>query len=358
MLERFPRRTPWILIGALTLLAAAAPGDAQRRPEKASPAPSGDPYAEYVWPPPPDTPRIRLEAVLSGRIDVEGESKIGRFLIGASPQGAFDKLRKPYAVAFDPQGRILVTDWQTGALLRFDLEGRKLDVLGTQGALRLKRPMGLDVAADGTIFVADLGQAKVLAFGPDGKLAAAFGKGGELTNPTDVAVAPDGRRIFVVDSKAHRIVIFDRATAEKSGEFGRAGEKDGEFAFPTALAFTGDGNLLVVDQINARVQLVSPDGEYLDAFGSRGVGFGEFVRPKDVAVDEVGFIYVIDNAFNNVQIFDSDFALLTFVGEAGQTPGRFAGASGVAVKGDRFAVVDQLGGRLQLFRFVVPKTAE
>ena len=56
--------------------------------------------------------------------------------------------------------------------------------------------------------------------------------------------------------------------------------------------------------------------------------------------------------------FPRALALLTFVGEAGQTPGHFAGASGVAVKGDRFAVVDQLGGRLQLFRFVVPKTAE
>jgi len=353
-----PRRALLILLGAVALTTSTAPIGAGQRTGPQVDESAADPYADKVWPPPPDTARIRLETVISGRIDVEGESKVGRFLIGVSPQGPYDVLRKPHAVAFDPEGRVLVTDWQSGALLRFDLEGHRLDVLGTKGSLTLRRPMGLDVASDGTIFVADNGQAKVLAFRPDGKLVGAFGKAGELVNPTDVAVAPDGRAIFVADSKEHRIVVFDRASAEKLREFGRGGEGDGEFAFPTSLAFTGDGNLLVVDQINARVQLVTPAGEYLDQFGRRGVGFGEFVRPKDVAVDEVGFIYVVDNAFNNVQLFDADFSLLTFVGEGGVGPGQFAGASGIAVQGDRFAVVDQLGRRLQLFRFVVPKAAD
>ena len=96
-------------------------------------------------------------------------------------------------------------------------------------------------------------------------------------------------------------------------------------------------------------------GDYLDQFGSRGIGFGNFVRPKDIAVDEVGFVYVTDNAFNNFQLFDFDFTLLTFVGAGGRGPGQFQGASGIAVQGNQIAVVDLLGARLQLFRFVVPK---
>ena len=54
--------------------------------------------------------------------------------------------------------------------------------------------------------------------------------------------------------------------------------------------------------------------------------------------------------------FDADFSLLTFVGETGQGPGRFYGASGIAVRGEEFAVVDQLGKRVQLFRFIAPKS--
>ncbi len=111
----------------------------------------------------------------------------------------------------------------------------------------------------------------------------------------------------------------------------------------------------MVDQINARVQVFDAQGEFLDTFGSLGVGFGSFARPKDVAVDEAGLIYVTDNAFNNVQLFDADFTLLTFVGAGGLGPGQFRGASGVAVRGGEFAVVDQLGRRLQVFRFIEPK---
>ena len=159
----------------------------------------------------------------------------------------------------------------------------------------------------------------------------------------------------MADSKAHQILIFDAATAKVLASFGRRGEGEGEFSFPTSLAFDPEGNLLVVDQINSRVQLLTPDGEYLDHVGGLGVTFGNFVRPKDVAVDEVGFIYVTDNAFNNFQLFDADFTLLTFVGEGGQGPGRFHGASGIAVRGDEIAVVDQLGRRVQVFRFLVPK---
>jgi hypothetical protein len=77
-----------------------------------------------------------------------------------------------------------------------------------------------------------------------------------------------------------------------------------------------------------------------------------------VAVDRRGFIYVTDNAFNNVQLFDADFQLLTFVGSGGRGPGTFWGASGVGVRGDEFAVVDQLGHRLQLFRFLETVTGE
>ena len=82
------------------------------------------------------------------------------------------------------------------------------------------------------------------------------------------------------------------------------------------------------------------------------------VRPKDVAIDELDLAYVTDAAFNNVQVFDPDYGLLTFVGSGGGEPGQFRIASGVAVHGDRFAVVDQLNRRVQVFRFIVPKDAE
>ena len=88
------------------------------------------------------------------------------------------------------------------------------------------------------------------------------------------------------------------------------------------------------------------------------MGFANFVRPKDLAIDEMDIVYVTDAAFSNVQIFSPDYRLLTFVGSGGDQPGHFQIASGVAAHGDRFAVVDQLNRRVQVFRFIVPKDAE
>lgn len=346
------------LLLALAVVAAAAETGWAEKGRKKKKDRDEDPYAEYVWPAPPDEPRIKLDAVITGRSDVEAKSKLRRALLGASGDNPYEKLNKPFAAAFDSQGRLLVTDSGLGALLRFDREGEVMDVFGTKGAVRLKVPLGIGMGPGDVAYVADVGVTKVLAFDPEGKLRAVYGRAGELINPTDAALSPDGERLWVSDSKAHALVIFDAAGAERITTIGNRGEGEGEFNFPSALSFGPEGNVFVVDQLNTRVQVLDPNGEYLDEFGALGVGFGNFVRPKDVAVDEVGFIYVTDNAFNNVQIFDADFSLLTFVGEGGTDPGRFNGASGIAIRGEEFAVVEQLNQRVQVFRFLVSKTGE
>ena len=341
-----------ILVLALLFSVVSADSSPRKGKKRKGPRKAEDPYAEYLWPPPPDPPKIKLEEVLTGRVDVETESRFQKILLGASPRSPYDSLVKPFGVAFDGEGRILVSDPGLAAVLRFDRRGRQLDVLGIRGPVRLKLPLGLTVADDGRIFVADGGLLKVIAMDSDGKLLSTYGSTGELVNPTDAALSPDGAKLFVADSKAHKVIVFDTATARPLTSFGRRGEGEGELSFPTSLAFDTDGSLLVVDQLNSRVQLLSPDGEFLDQIGGLGVGFGNFVRPKDVAVDSRGLIYVTDNAFNNLQLFDADLTLLTFVGEGGRGPGQFHGASGIAVRGNEFAVVDQLGRRVQVFRFL------
>lgn len=340
-----------IVLATATLVLAIA----SATPLFAQKAKKADPYAAYVWPAPPDNPRIRLTAILSGRIDVEGSSRFSKALIGASPQSVYDNLKKPFGVKFDQSGRVLVSDSALGAVLRFDQKQRRMDVIGTRGSTPLKQPLGLAVAQDGTIYVADIGLQKIVAFDERGSLKAAYGKAGELSNPTGVAVSPDQKRLFVADSKQHRIAVFEIATGKLLKTFGKPGGGEGEFYFPTSVAFSKQGELCVVDQMNARVVIFTQEGEFVDAFGESGASFGKFVRPKDIALDDDGLIYVTDAAFSNVQIFGNDLRLLTFVGANGTNPGQFQIASGIATRGDEFAVVDQLNHRVQLFRFIASK---
>lgn len=315
-------------------------------------------YSQFVWPPPPDPPRIQLHDIIYGRADTMAKSGLQRALLGASPPGPYDWLKKPFAVAFDARGRLLVTDPALGVLFRFDREAHRADVFGTKGAVALKTPLGLGVGRNGRIYVSDVGIQKVVAYDEDGRIVGVYGKQGELQNPTDAAESPDGKSLYVTDSKAQKIIVFDLATARLSRSFGERGSGEGAFNFPSALAFDASGNLLVVDQLNARIQILTEEGRFVDQLGSRGVGFANFVRPKDVAVDDTGFVYVSDAAFGNVQIFDADLRLLTFVGSNGAGPGQFQIASGVAVGGGRFAVVDQLGRRVEVFRYLLPEDAE
>lgn len=317
-----------------------------------------DPYASFVWPPPPDKARIRLVDIYYGREDVESSSAFGRALLGATPGSPYEHLIQPTGVAFDREGRVIVSETVRGALFRFDKAGKKMDVFGTTGGLRLKTPIGLAVGPDGVIYVADVGLQKVLSYSPGGELKGSYGKPGELTNPTQPAVSPDGTKLFVADSKGQKIVIFDLKSGKLLSSWGKRGEKEGEFSFPTSIVFGQDGNLFVIDQINARIEVFTPDGAFVDILGGRGISAGSFVRPKCIAVDEAGLIYVTDAAFSNIQIFDSEFLPLTFVGDAGSGPGAFQNIQGVAVRGDLIAAVDQLNRRVQIFKFLGPKTGE
>ena len=314
-----------------------------------------DRYAAYVWPAPPDQPRIRLRTIVSGRADVEATSRFSRILIGASPQSAYDKLKKPFGVKFDRTGRLLVTDTAVGAIFRFDAAGRRMDVFGSQGSSRLITPLGLSVALDGSIYVADAGRHQIVAFEEDGTLKRAYGNADELSNPTGVAISPDQTRLFVADSSGHGLAVFDIADVTLLQTFGKKGRGEGELFFPTSVIFSREGELCVVDQMNARIVIFTQDGEFVDSFGEEGTSFGRFVRPKDIAIDDMGLIYITDAAFGNVQIFANDLRLLTFVGSNGAGPGQFHLAAGIATRGDDFAVVDQMNRRVQLFRFVAPR---
>jgi sugar lactone lactonase YvrE len=339
-----------ILLIAFSLAIPAAGGGGKRGGSG-----ENERYATQVWPAPPDQPRIRLRAILTGRADVEATSRFSRMLIGASPQSAYDRLKKPFGVKFDRAGRLLVTDTALGAVFRFDPAGRRMDVFGSKGGGRLMTPLGLSVGPDGTIYVADAGRRQILAYEESGALKRTYGATNDLSNPTGVAISPDQKKLFVADSRAHRIAVFDIVEGTLLHTFGRKGRGDGELFFPTSVIFSREGELCVVDQMNARIVVFNQYGEFVDSFGEEGTSFGRFVRPKDIAIDDVGLIYVTDAAFGNVQIFANDLRLLTFVGSNGTGPGQFHLAAGIATRGDDFAVVDQMNGRVQLFRFVAPR---
>ncbi|MFO7769290.1 MAG: NHL repeat-containing protein [bacterium] len=85
-----------------------------------------------------------------------------------------------------------------------------------------------------------------------------------LSSPVAVAVGTDGTR-YVLDQADHRVLRFD-GQGDYLGSFGREGEGPGEFLDPADLALLEDGTLVVTDYGNGRVGLFDAGGTFLRSF--------------------------------------------------------------------------------------------
>ncbi len=93
-----------------------------------------------------------------------------------------------------------------------------------------------------------------------------------------------------------------RAEYRFNSTFGSSGSGDGQFSFPYYLT-DDEGDILVADRANNRIQRLSRDGVYISKFGSSGSGDGQFSAPNGIGVDSLGNIYVADVGNNRIQKF-------------------------------------------------------
>jgi DNA-binding beta-propeller fold protein YncE len=363
-----PRRPPAmrtvlpVLASALCLLALTGAVGAQKGPAQ---DPARVPV-QTVWPLPPDQPRVRYVTAYRNAEDVGAarRSKSSSFkaaLLGRDRTAAErtdpNGLNKPFGVVVDGFGRIIVTDSAQPAVVVLDPERHQFLPIGegTRQA-HFKVPIGLAVDAANNIYVGDTGLNRVLVFGPDLAFAGALGEAGEVKAPSGLAVDDARRRLYVVDSKLHRMIVYNLDTRTVEARVGSRGAADGQFNYPTGVAVAPDGTVYVTDTMNCRVQAFGPDLRFLRSFGSLGVRPGQFRRPKGIAVDAEGVVYVVDSDFNNFQMFTADGQPLMWVGEMGTRLGQLLLPAGIAVDRTRrrILVTEQYNKRLQVFERIGP----
>lgn len=181
------------------------------------------------------------------------------------------------------------------------------EILRQWGAGEFVWPHGIDVDADGNVWVADARGSEdgtmghvVKKFSPDGDLLMTLGTPGvpgrtETTfdEPNDVLVAPNGD-IFVADGHSasgnNRIVKFN-ADGEYLLEWGEMGSEPGQFRTPHALAMDSQGLLYVGDRSNRRIQVFQQDGTFVRDFYNWG-------RASGLDIDAYDRIYIADSESN------------------------------------------------------------
>jgi tripartite motif-containing protein 71 len=148
--------------------------------------------------------------------------------------------------------------------------------------------------------------------------------------------------ILVADSGNHRVQAFD-SLGNFVAEFGSFGTGDGQFNTPQGLAVDASGRVLVADQGNSRLVVLSFDGTefgYLDSFAA---GFN---TPTGVAVDAQGNIAVADTGNDRVVVLDAEGGFLAEYTEPNDGySGPFDAPRGVAVAPCGNLVVADTGNR-------------
>lgn len=152
-----------------------------------------------------------------------------------------------------------------GSIFQFDLRGRFINRWGRLGKARgeFRFPNGLAVEK-GMVIVGDSNNARVVALDKKGKVVWINGRPPRKAHdpsvimgwPGGIAVDDNGF-IFVIDAMHFDIKVFD-----KKGKMlttfgaGHSGSRDGEFYFPTGIAYLGNERFAIADKWNNRVQIL------------------------------------------------------------------------------------------------------
>jgi DNA-binding beta-propeller fold protein YncE len=304
-----------------------------------------------VWPSAPERPRIEYLGALGSAEDLGRETEwFGRLkavLFGAERTS----MVRPLDVGKNEAGLLVVADPGVPTVHFFDLKQRKYGRLDDEHAALLRSPVGIAIDDAGRVYVSDSVRGRVFVFDEQWKLVDELGEG-VLVRPTGVALGPAQERLYVVDTMACRVVVFDRAGREVA-RFGRRGVGPGEFNSPTYITVAPNGAVGVSDSLNFRVQILGPDGTPRASFGQPGDAAGDFARPKGVSTDSLGNVYVVDAAFENVQIFDPRGSLLLAFGASGTGPGQFYLPAGLFLDpANTIWVADSFNGRVEIFRLL------
>jgi len=168
-----------------------------------------------------------------------------------------DPLGRPAGLVYVEQtGRLYVSDLADRSIHVYDAQGHQAAVFGPPG-LMLGSPTHLAYDKGVGLLVSDSLSARVVRLDLEGNRLGVIGSPGDgpgnLALPKGVAVDQAGH-VYVVDARFENVQVFD-AAGQVLMAFGSEGVREGEFWLPAGLCIDSKNRIWVADTYNCRVQV-------------------------------------------------------------------------------------------------------
>lgn len=326
-----------LLFTALTLCACAAGRTAREE-------------QHIQWPPLPLPARIVWVKEISDYQDAGIAKGFWKRLKDLVAGESDEKIGRPYGLLVDDRERLFVVDVALAVVHVMDMREKKYTIIGEGKEAVFRTPIAIAADDDENVYITDSEAGIVYRYSLRDAILKPF-----ITNlgrPTGIGFNRNNRLLYVADTTAHQVVVYD-LSGKVRFRIGNRGEGPGQFNHPTDLFIGQGGKLYVTDPLNARIQVFSADGAFLQQFGRPGDSPGEFMKPKGVAVDSDGNIYVSDALLEAVQVFSGSGRFLLDFGGRGIKAGEFWMQSGMCIdRNDQIYVADSYNRRVQVFRYI------
>ena len=209
----------------------------------------------------------------------------------------------PWGIAVAPNGHTFIADHISHQIHVFDEQRKHIRSFGQRGSGngQLQGPIGVAVDAKGLVYASNFNNNRIEVLQEDGTFVRHFGVG-HIARPWGVAV--NKKLVYVAERSNNRIAIFT-LEGQLIRTIGSQGSGPGQLNYPSAVAFSPDGDMYVADQNNHRIQVFNSDGVYQREFGG-----GQVKYPYDILITADGHVLVADTGNKCVVIFNTTGQLI------------------------------------------------
>lgn len=245
-------------------------------------------------------------------------------------------------LAIDTNGNLIVPDSGNHRIRLVTKDGWVTTLAGTgepgyrdgpADQAQFNNPTAVAIDTAGNIYVGDTDNNRIRVITPEGQVRTLAGSGepgysdgpgavAQFDAPSSVAVSPAGDVVvgeglpwLFRATRRLRIITPDGEVATLAGS-GEPGHKDGpaaeaRFVMPTAMAFDAHGYLLVADPGEARLRLVTPEGQVYTLAGTGELGradgpgpAAQFAEPVALVLGRKGEAYLSEPSANTIRRID------------------------------------------------------